>query len=145
MAALERWMVPLFAELPHLPKHILETLVTIVPWLALIGGVLGILSVFSAGVLTSLLFPFALLAGPKVGMLLLIAVIVGLVASILDLLAYKPLLAKKKRGWTLLFYGAVLAILGGILSLAIGYGSMFGMVGNLVGLWLLFEVRAMYS
>jgi hypothetical protein len=65
----------------------------------------------------------------------------------LELLAYQPLTKRAKKGWNYLFYGTVINAAAAILNMALGYGSnaTASIVGTIIGLWLLFEVRAQYS
>jgi hypothetical protein len=145
MAGLERWLAPMFAKLPHLPPHARETLAGVAPWLALLGGILGLLGVFSAGFLTSVLFSYAWFGGGMANLFLTVSLLIAVLASVLDLLAYTPLTARKKRGWNLIFYGAVLSAVSVLLNVIFGYGTLFGLVGSFIGLWLLFEIRGMYA
>ncbi len=145
MGALEQWMAPLFAKFPHLPESARQTLAKIAPWLALIFGILGILAILSAGSIASSFFGFALLGVGMMQISMLISLLAGLIASVLDILAYKPLTARKKKGWNLLFYATVLTTVATILNLLFGYGSIGSLVGSLIGFWLLFEARGLYQ
>lgn len=142
-AALENWMAPLFDKLPHLPANIRELLVSIAPWLALIGGILGLFGVWSAGMLSAF-FAFSFVGGGS-QMAWMIALVVALAASILELMAYGPLSARKKRGWNLLFYATVLTTAASVIQILIAYGSLGSLLGALVGFWLLFEIRGLYQ
>lgn len=141
MGALEKWMAPLFAKLPHLPPNIRESLASIAPWLALIFGILGLVSIASIGGF-GLLLSFSILGS---GLPMLLAVVVGLLASILDLLAYSPLTKRQKKGWNFLFYGAVLTFAAQLIEIVTYYGSAGGLIGAVIGFWLLFEVRDLYK
>ncbi|MFA6509207.1 MAG: hypothetical protein WCV62_01925 [Candidatus Peribacteraceae bacterium] len=146
MAALEKWMAPLFAKFPHLPESARQTIANIAPWIALIFGALGLLALLSAGAMATL-FSFAsvvLLANGITPLVLLITVIAGIIACALELLAFKPLGARRKKGWNYLFYGTVLTTAATLLNMAVGYGSLGSLVGSLIGFWLLFEVRGLY-
>ncbi|HLD64321.1 MAG TPA: hypothetical protein VI913_05495 [Candidatus Peribacteraceae bacterium] len=144
LAALEGWMAPLFAKAPHIPKNGRDMLVQIAPWLALIFGVLGVLGSISAmGILSSFALPYMVGYGMN-GALLTVALFVSLVASVLEVMAWKPLSEHKKKGWNYLFYGVVLTTIATILQMFFGYGNVGGIIGALIGFWLLFEVRGMY-
>lgn len=83
---------------------------------------------------------------------------IGLVATILQLLAFTPLKVRMKKGWNYLFYGLLLGALSTIVSVI---GSAFaasiysgagavsslisGAIGFIIGGWLLFEVREQYK
>jgi uncharacterized BrkB/YihY/UPF0761 family membrane protein len=143
VSALEAKLEPVFAKFPHLTTPVRQTLVNIAPWLALISGLIGLLAIFSGGMLMSVLtlrfFGSGIIQLPFV-----ISMIVGLLASALDLLAYTPLAAHKKLGWDYIFTGTVLMALAMIIDLVMGSGSLGGLIGQLIGVWLLFEVRGLY-
>lgn len=143
MTTLELWMAPIFDKTPHLPRNVRETLAGIAPWVALIAGVLGLFGLLSAGMMSSMLYLSMWLSGTS-QLVYMITMLLGLLASILDLLAFRPLSARKKQGWNYLFYGAVLMAVSAILSLLVGYGSLGSIIGPLIGFWLLFEVRSLY-
>ncbi len=138
MAALEKWLAPIFAKFPHLPQNARTTLVQIAPWLALIFGVLGLFGIFSAGLFVSLL-SLSFLGYGFMGISMALSLIAGLIAAVLDLLAYQPLSHRKKKGWNLLFYGVILSLAASILAfIANSSGSFGSIIGGIIGLWLLF-------
>lgn len=49
VGVLENQLVDVFAKAPHLPQNIRDILITIAPWLALIFGILGIISLLAIG------------------------------------------------------------------------------------------------
>ena len=144
MGALEQWMAPLFAKFPHIPDGGRKTLADIAPWLSLIFGVLGLFAILSAGSLMSYL-SFSFIGMGMLQISMFISLLAGLIASVLQILAFKPLKARHKKGWSLLFYATVLTTATTILSLLFGYSSLSGLVGVLIGFWLLFEVRGLYQ
>lgn len=144
MNALEGWLAPIFAKFPHIPMGGRQTLTKIAPWLALIFGVLGLLGIVSAGSLMSYL-SFSVLGMGMIQITMFISLLAGLIACILEILAFKPLKAMKKKGWDLLFYATVLTTATTILSLLFGYSEIGSLIGALIGFWLLFEVRGLYQ
>ena len=147
LAALESSLAPIFAKAPHIPQNGRDVIVQIAPWLALIFGVLGILSGLSLAGLGSFALPYMMVGygyGLN-GMIITIAVLVVIVTSVLELLAWKPLSDRKKKGWNYLFYATVLSAVGAILQAVFGgSGAISGLIGAVIGFWLLFEVRSMY-
>ena len=140
-------MAPLFEKTPHLPEEARKSIVTVAPWLALIGGVLGLYGTYAGYKMLSLVSSMAYLGITSTWYpATLIALIAMGLAAVLDLLAYKPLTEHKKQGWNLLFYGNTLTTVATILTLLFGYGSNgFGwIIGVVIGYWLLFEVRGAY-
>ena len=144
MAALEGWLAPFFAKAPHIPENGRRTIVDIAPWLALIFGVLGLVSVLGAGAIASV-FTLAFLGG-LYDFAMFVTLAAGLCASALELLAYRPLAKREKKGWNYLFYGTVLTAAAAVVNLVVGYDSgLTGQVlGALIGLWILFEIRGQY-
>ena len=144
LAALEAWMAPFFAKLPHLPADILETLAKIAPWLALIFGILGIAGILSAGMFAAVMSP-AFYAMGMSQVTIVVSLLTGIVACVLDLCAYKPLLARKKMGWNFIFYAQVLSALSLIVGIIFSSVSIMNILGQFIGFWLLFEVRGLYK
>ena len=141
-------MAPVFAKTPHLPANIQQTLVSLAPWVALIIGILGLLGIFSIVSLLPMFSSLPYMAIPGMSRLypmMMFSIVVGGIAAVLDLLAFKPLKERKKKGWNFVFYGNILSALSAILNLVFRYsGSLGGVIGVLIGFWLLFEVRSQY-
>ncbi len=76
-------------------------------------------------------------------------VLVLIADAVILLMAYDPLSKRKKKGWDLLFLGALLNLAYGILSIFIdgrGIGSLIiSLIGSGLGMWLLFQIRGKYS
>jgi hypothetical protein len=146
MSRLEGFMAPLFAKTPHLPENARKTLVTVVPWLALIFGILGILSIFSAVAALQYLmaFPMGSMMGGSWYPAMIVSLLCGLIGAILDLLAFKPLKGHHKKGWNLLFLAATLSSISVIVNFVFGFGGILALLGVLIGYWLLFEIRGHY-
>lgn len=148
MGALESWMQPLFEQLPHLPGGVKKTIADVLPWLALIFGVLGFLGLVTAGLITTLLSPLILLGGGFNGLIVIAHIILGLISAYLSILAFKPLQERLKKGWNYIFYGEVLSVAGALLYLIFSFGhdgNVGGIVGAFIGFYLLFEVRGEYK
>lgn len=143
MGAIEAMLAPIFAKAPHLPQSAREGIVKVAPWLALVFGILGLLAIPSLGGF-GILLSFSFLGGGS-ALFLFITVAIAVVTAILDLLAYSPLSQRKKRGWNYVFYGQVLSVVSVLVQFFTGYGALGGLVGVIIGFWLLFEVRGMYT
>lgn len=149
-AALENWLAPLFEKAPHLPHNVRHTLASIAPWLAILGGILGLLALLS---LLSMLPMLSALPFMAMGVgsayyamypALLVALILGGIGAVLDLMAFSPLQKRKKSGWNLLFYSQLLSAISILLHMFSGYSVFGSIIGLLIGLWLLFEIRSLY-
>ena len=134
-------MEQIYGKLPSLPTNVKDFIVTVTPWLALIFGILGVLGSLSA-------FGVSVVASPLVAMGggfnaatgLIVATIIGLVASVLELVAFPGLLHRKKSGWMFLFWVEALGVLSAIISL-----SGFGVIMALIWFYFLFQIRPYYK
>lgn len=151
----EAKLEPFFAKFPHIPEGGRKVIADIVPWLALIFGILGLLGLFTAGALMALFAIPALLTGGIWVITGFITTVIGLITVILQLMAFTPLKARMKKGWNYIFYGVLLGALSTIITVVGGVLSMStvnatssligGIVGFLIGGWLLFEIKNQYK
>jgi hypothetical protein len=134
-----------YAKLPALPKGATDFLVSVAPWLALVFGVLAILSGLAAFGILSVLSPVAALGGVgQYAITGLVASVVLLVQGVIDLLAFPSLKARRVRGWNLLFWGLVLSVVSSAVSLSVG--SVIGaVIGALIGYYFLYQVKSYYK
>jgi uncharacterized membrane protein HdeD (DUF308 family) len=134
--------VPLFKELPHLPKKWIETIIKILPILILIGGIFSIASalqnIFIFNRTQSWIRQWAQINQSYYYISGIFTVIIGS----LYLIAYKPLKDKKHEGWLLLFLAAVLSVARSIVELLFGLNGMFGLIiSTAISFYLLYEIR----
>ncbi|HUD09237.1 MAG TPA: hypothetical protein VMR77_00305 [Patescibacteria group bacterium] len=143
-----------YAKAPALPKKWTDLIVTFAPWLALLGGVLGLL--FGVMGLLASLSLFGLVAavaplgvyGATYGPQYIIAVVVGalvlLATGVLSLMAYPSLKARKEKGWNLMFFVLVLGIVSSIASLNV-FSIVMSLVVALIEYYVLYQVKAYYK
>lgn len=151
----EKTLEGFFKQFPHIPEGGRKVIADILPWVALVFGVLGVIGSLVGGALTGLAAMF-LSIGALIG---LITVVISLAISILEILAFQPLKEKMKKGWNYLYYGlllsalsAIVSVTGSILSMGgtlyVG-GVMAGLIGGalgfIIGGWILFEVRSHFT
>jgi hypothetical protein len=152
----------LFKKAPYqLPENARKGLVSALPWLTLVGGVLMLWAAWGLYTILTYVSPFATLANElnaaygvgyvsPVGFSPLVWVSLGLlvVEAVMFFIAFPALQAHKKSGWNLLFWVSLLNIVEVVLQV-IGYtnfGSLVAsLLGSLVGLYLLFQVRSYYT
>jgi hypothetical protein len=132
-------------NLPSLPASIKELIVTFAPWLALLGGVLGLLVLIPGTLLMLVISPVAAMGGGALGFVgILINLTLGIAGAVLSLMAFSGLRQRSLRGWVLLFWACILYLVGGLFPLSIG--SLFGVViGGALSLYLLFQVKPYYD
>jgi hypothetical protein len=132
-------------NLPSLPSSVRELLATFAPWLALLGGVLGLL-VFVPATLVLLVFsPLAGLAGGGLGYVAtVIHLLLSIAGAVVSLLAFSGLRGRSLGGWTMAFWATVIYLVAGLLPLS--FGSIIGaLFGGAVGLYLLFQIKPYYD
>lgn len=130
-----------FDKLPPLPKNVNEVIVKITPWIAIIFGVLGILSSIALFGVTTISAPFLAMGGQTsaVGGVMITAIL-ALISSVLMVAAFPGLNKRQMKGWTLLFYAEVVSVVSSVVMLSVG-----GLVGNLIGFYLLFQIKSFYK
>jgi hypothetical protein len=133
-----------FKNLPHLPPAVVDILVKIAPWLALLGGVLGLISGPVLGLLGGLATIFTL--NPLVMVVTLGTAIAVIAQSVLLLMAFGPLKERHTKGWVLLFWSDMLSVVVAVLGVLDGnVGGIIGsVIGIFIGLYILFEMRSSY-
>ncbi len=157
---LEKLLGDLFKGLPALPASSKEGLVKAWPWIAAIFGVLQLLAAWGLWRLTryvSVLHDVSsyYLGTEEYGMtgtdktVIYIGIIVLLIDAVILLMAYPELVKRARRGWELLFLGALLNVVYSVVTLFIGgrgFGSfLLGLLGSSAGFYLLFQVREKYK
>lgn len=145
LSGLEAYLAPLFEKFPHLPEKGREWVVSVSPWIALIFGILGIVSLLGIGGMG--IGALSMMGYGGFGASMLIHLVIALISSGLLLAAYPGLKAKTKAGWNFAFYSEVVSVAGGVVGLAMwGAGGIVGVViGALIGFYILFEIRSYYK
>jgi hypothetical protein len=134
-------MEQVYGKLPSLPTNVKDFIVMVTPWLALIFGILGVLGSLSAFGISVVASPLVALGGGfNAATGLIVATIIGLVACILELVAFPGLLKRKMSGWKFLFWVEALGVLSAIISL-----SGFGVIMALIWFYFLFQIKSYYK
>lgn len=148
-----------FKNAPKLPANSKESLVKAWPWIAL---VFGVLQLWAAWVLWDLLRAvdkvstyfgvymsdvYGYSSKDKFFIYLSLAVLV--VDAVILLMAYPKLVKREKKGWDLIFLGALVNVVYSVLNLFIsgrGFADfLFALFGSAVGFYLLFQVKDKYK
>lgn len=160
VSKLEKQLGDVFKGAPALPANAKESLAAAWPWIALVFGVLQLIAAWGLWDITrrsAELFDtlsryytgrsYGLSSFDKTVIYLGIAVLV--VDAVILLMAYPELKKRAKRGWDLLFLGALINVGYSVVSLFIddrGVGSfIFSLLGSAIGFYLLFQVREKYG
>ena len=130
---------------PAMPDNIKETLVSFAPYLAIIGVVLavpGILALLGAGAMVG---PFSAFLGAgymiHYGASYFIGMAGLVVTAVLEALAISGLFKRSMGAWRLMYYSVLVSLVTSVFQ-----GSLFGgLIGTLIGLYILFQVKAKYK
>lgn len=131
----------LYKKAPDLPKNIRDFIVTVIPWFSLVVGILGVLGMLAAiGALT--VFSPAVVVDGGIGTAagLSLAVVVGLIESVITLIAVPSLMKRKAMGWRLLFISQALGVVSTILTVTLG-----GLIGAAIGFYILYQIKLSYK
>lgn len=139
---LEKELRDLFAKFPAFPDSVVELLVTLAPWLALIGAFFGLMAFLGLVGLGS--FATALSIGTasygSVWQMWIGIIGVG-IAAVIYILAFTSLRQRKIKGWNLMYYAFLLNLLISLLTF-----NIVGLILSfLIGGWILFQVRPKYT
>lgn len=146
---------------PQLPEGGRKLLVSWLPWLSLIFGLLTLISVYwlwqwanAVNNVNDILDDYytaiggSNIADERLTVMVWAALAVAAIQALLYLAAFTALKARKKSGWNLLFYVALVNIVYGVVVMFTDYGTFGNFVGYLIGtaigLYLLFQIRSHY-
>src|SRR5688572_7015485 len=151
----------LVKKAPKLPDNLKKGIVTAMPWLTLIVGVLALFGAWGVyqlaswanswmGVANELGATYGLYAGysASFGPLLWVSLALLVAEAVMSFMAFSPLKAHQKRGWDLLYWLALLNVVYAVVSLISVPNLMqflFSLVFSVLGLYVLFQIRSSYS
>jgi hypothetical protein len=134
-----------YTKVPALPANIKDLLVTIAPWLSLIFGVLMVLTGVGGLGLFTALSPFtAMYGGVGYSAFLVVSSVVIIAQGVIMLLAFSPLKKRVLRGWNLLFWSEVLAIVSSVVTLRVG-SVVSAIIGAIIAFYFLFQMKSYYK
>jgi hypothetical protein len=142
----------------QLPEGGRRGLVSALPWLTLVGGILMLMAAWGlwqlvtwadrwAGFANSLSASYGG-AVSGVSPLIWLSLAILAVEAIMFFVAFPALRDHKKKGWDILFWISIINVVEALLQ-AIAYSNfgslIMSLVGSVMGLYLLFQVRAYYT
>jgi len=161
---LENSLEGAFKGAPKIPDNGRKAIVNWLPWLALIAGVLQLMATWSlwrsgrrANELISGINEFARAFGvkdtaPELNVFYWVALVFLGVSAVMLLMAYPGLKARKKDGWNWLFYGTLVNLAYGVVTMFFDnyYGGgasrlVWSLIGAVIGFWILFQIRGSYT
>lgn len=130
---------------PAIPENIKETLVSFAPYLAIIGIVISLPAILAILGIGAMMGPFSAFLGASYlatyGVTYYIGIVGLIISAVLEALAIQGLFKRSMGAWRLMYYSSlvtfVASVLQGNLSSAI--------IGGLIGLYILFQVKGMYK
>lgn len=142
----------------QIPDNGRKALASAMPYLALIGGVLSVLGAFGLYQLLTWSNPYATELGvnsaaaqysTNYGPLMWLSLGMIIVEAVLLFMAFAPLKARRKRGWDLLFWVALLNVVYSLVYYIAMPSSIlsfiFSIIGTVIGFYLLFQVRSEFT
>ncbi len=131
-----------------LPQEVKEFLVKVSPYLVIVLAVMALPLILAALGLTAILSPFAMMGGYGHmhgfgwGFGAIIGLVFSVVTLVIEIVAVPGLFKRTKAAWTLLFYASIVSLIGSILSVS---GIFGGIIGAIIGWYLLFQVKELYQ
>ncbi len=130
---------------PQLPKNVREIIVNLAPWLTLIGIVVSLPLVLLALGLGALATPFMFLAGPAAGVSYgvsyTVSMVILAVALVLEAMAIPGLFKKSRKAWKLVYWAVLVSLVSNLFS----FNIVSGLVGALISLYFLFQIKEYYK
>lgn len=126
-------------NLPALPENVIETLVKLSPWLAILGTVMGIPAILALFRLNQFAAYYNV-PGMGFGWSYQVHNVLFIVQMIIMALSIQGLFARKLSAWRLMYYAAWVSLLSSLLS----SGIVSMLIGGLVSFYLLFQIKGSY-
>lgn len=142
-----------------LPESAKKILISAMPWLALIGGLLTLLGawgIYQAATWTNSLtnvandLSVAYGYGPtvqRVSSFIWVSFVILLVEAVLMFVAFSPLKQHAKKGWTIMYWLSLVNVAYAVIYIFIDFNFfslLFSLLGSAIGLYLLFQIRSAY-
>lgn len=161
--SLEKALDDLFVkQLPPLPANIKKVIVQVLPWINLVLGLLTLYAVYVvwhwAHFANSLVnyanelsaaYGGTQIATNRMGVIIWLGLAVLAVEAVLYLAAFPATKNRKRIGWDLMFYAALLNLVYGVVMLFGSYGGVgnlfMSLIGTTIGFYFLFQIRASYT
>lgn len=137
-----------FDKLPEFPDGLIDFIVRLIPFLAILGLIASGLQVFmSIRLLFQVLGRPALSPGELFSLYLVLRIALQLLGAYILYRAVRPLLNRQLLGWILLFWNEIINAGNFLLELIFGSGgSGFSLFASIIiALYILFEIKPRYS
>lgn len=131
----------LVKKAPALPEGVKEAIVKFGPWISLILMIISAPLILGFLGIGTLMMPIGYLGGLQAGMGYTASMIFTAVIMVMELIALPGLFKRAKAGWTMMYYATLVTAVQNLVAFNLG-----GLViGTLLGLYVLFQVKSYYK
>lgn len=124
-----------------IPDKWKEAIVKFAPWINLILMILALPALLALFGIGAFLAPSSYLGGLRTGMAYTLGLIVASIAIVLNALAIPGLFKRTRQGWMFVFYATLI----GVVENAIHFNIGNLIIGSLLSLYMLFQVKSYYK
>lgn len=139
--AIEESVVNLFSKLPKLPKEINGLIVSFGPYLVLLGGIIGILSVLTIFSIGNAMFLSVYSLGSSFIPFFYLTIISSVITGIMMVVSFEDLRKKKIFGWRLVFWAFVISAL----TMIITFNIIGAIISGLISFYILVSIKGSYT
>ena len=126
---------------PALPANVKEAIVKFGPWISLILMLVSLPAILGLLGLGAALTPFSYLGGLNAGFSYTASIVFTIVVLVMQLIALPGLFKRKLSGWKMMFYASLVEAVHNVVLFNLG-GLI---IGTLLSLYILFQVKKLYS
>lgn len=133
--------IVLAKNIPALPDNIKEIIVKLSPYFAVIGVIMLAPLLLAALGISAVAYPFAYLAGTRLGFAYTFGLVFSLVMLVLEAMAIPGLFKRQLKAWRLMFYATLVSLLQSLVNFNLG--SL--VIGGAISFYFLFQVKSKYT
>jgi len=126
---------------PVLPKNAKEMLVSFAPWINLILILISAPTLLAVFGFTARIAPYAYWAGARLGLMYYVSLAFLGATLLLRVMATPGLFSRSQGGWKMLYYSTLV----NLVYSAFSYNMFSGIIGSVVGLYFLFQIKEYYK
>ena len=142
MATLENQLNELLVKkAPALPTAWKDTIVRLAPWITLIVMILALPAILALLGLGTMLAPMSYMGGLRTGINYTVSLLITVASIVLEAMAIPGLFNRSRKAWYLVYYSTLL----GALSSLIEFNITGLIIGTLLSLYILFQVKSYYK
>lgn len=128
-------------KVPALPDNIKEIMVKLSPYFAVIGVIMVAPLLLGALGISAVTYPFAYLAGTRLGFSYTLSLVFSAVMLILEAMAIPGLFKRQLKAWRLMYYATLVSLVQSLLS----FNLVSMVISAAISFYLLFQIKAKYT